>query len=258
MTLEERFVFFADILGFSELVRARGQEEVFKTIQACLDESRGWVDGQNFARLYFSDTLVIYSREPGFEQTVWDDFLAIASRMFVALAARKIPTRSTLAFGPFMVQRDERGEHDIFFGTALVEAAKAEKDTPFIGTVLCPSFVQRHSAAYLAHLQETRFLWQMEDGRYYVNPLRHLQHWPDPEWIDSYALEFPTRLRSSPEDTYLLQQEVLALDFLHTQARARHPEKVLEKYRRTLEFFQRVLRSEAIEWAREAASGLKP
>ncbi len=257
MMREDRFLLFIDILGFSELVRTQGQAEVFNTIKACLDESHGWVDGQSFARLHFSDTLVIYSREPGFDQTLWDDFVVIASRMFVALAARKIPTRSTLAFGPFMVQRDAQNGHDLFFGEALVEAAETEKYTPFIGTALCPSFVQKHSERYIAHLQETRLLGQLDDGRYYVNPLRHLQHWPDPEWIDSYALQFPGRLHAAPEDTYLVEQELLALDFLQTQEHAPLPDRVLLKYRRTMDFFRRVLRAGAIEWAQEAIAGLK-
>jgi hypothetical protein len=257
MLLEDRFLLFIDILGFSELVRTQGQTEVFNTIKACLDESRGWVDGENFARLHFSDTLVIYSRESGFDQTFWDDFVAIASRMFVALAARKIPTRSTLAFGPFMVQRDAQTQHDIFFGKALVEAAETEESTQFIGTALCPSFVPKHSERYVAHLQETGLLGQLDDGRYYVNPFRHLQHWPDPEWIDSYALEFPGRLHKSPEDTYLVEQELLALDFLQTQEHVPLPDEVRRKYQRTMDFFRRVLRSGALEWAQEAISGLK-
>jgi hypothetical protein len=255
--LEDRLLLFLDILGFSALVRSRGEQEVFRSVDACLRQARSWVDGVAFASIYFSDTIVIYSTFAGYNSTFRDDFIAIASGMFTALAAQGIPTRIALAFGTFAVRRDSAGESDVFFGEGLVEAALTEKRTKIVGIVLCKSFAAPYEKRHLKYLVAQGELVQSRGGPYYVHPFPTLRRWPNLECVDSFAREFPRRFRDSSAETYLLEQEVRALDFLRVHAAAGLSKPLAAKYRNALRVAEKPLSAEASQWVSEAAEGLR-
>lgn len=56
-----RHVLLLDLLGFSDLVKSRGVEEVYDVIKECLRTFRRWEErnGNRFGVLYFSDTFIL-------------------------------------------------------------------------------------------------------------------------------------------------------------------------------------------------------
>lgn len=129
-----------DILGFSELVRTKGRDEVLGTINEALKAFDRWEKlNQLFKTIYFSDTFLFYQVPKGYGSWAFLDVYAIGSLILTALLSKGIPARGAITFGDFDVIAGLHGNHQVYFGTALVEAHRAEQKENWIGITIQPS-----------------------------------------------------------------------------------------------------------------------
>lgn len=151
MNNEERFVLLLDILGFKKMVECKPLSEIAAKVGQILAECETWAPGGErfcFDTIHFSDTLIIYTQEPGFHAEWFDDLVYIGSRVCCAMFADGLPVRGALSYGSFLVQKT--GRHQIYLGQALVDAHSAETKGEFLGFKITDQAWHRRYKAHTA------------------------------------------------------------------------------------------------------------
>jgi hypothetical protein len=143
-----------DVLGFGELLKRIGLDELIRRYRQLLasalapqSESRPWghaitlVKGEPTAGLmwlpiqaaYFSDSLLLWVHyHPGHVP----EFLDRCSRVFCQALALGLPIRGAVSVGRAILHKTE----GIYLGTPIVEAARLESNSNWIGVALCASW----------------------------------------------------------------------------------------------------------------------
>jgi hypothetical protein len=249
-----RFLLFMDILGFSNLVQTRGEDEVMRQIEASLTAAYSW----GFGVLHFSDTVLVYAQYPGANSTFWTDFVTVASRSFTQLLAQGIAIRGALSFGPFRVTRDLRDRHEVFFGTALIDAAKEEKNLKIVGIAASRSFTdaleESTGGRWLRAQVRDRVLAGFNNNGLILNPFPILRD-------RSLAQDFPWFYKEPEFDPWIERQELRALSFLLTQSSRQwgsdeNAKEITKKYRDALEVYRKAVGEKCFSSAIEAAKNL--
>lgn len=136
-----RYVLLLDILGFKGLVERGDVAAARRAVEIALDEADQWASGKgtsvDFDTLYFSDTIIVYAREPGACKTWYDDLVYIGGRIVTRLLADGFPVRGALSFGDFTVA--QHGRHPVYVGGALIDAHLGEGKFGLLGFVVLAS-----------------------------------------------------------------------------------------------------------------------
>lgn len=247
-----RYLMYLDILGFKELVRTRSPKEVYgivdHALQQCSYRERMIHD---FRTLYFSDTIVFYQKPIGWGSWAFCDVYAIGGMIWSALAAAGIPSRGAIAFGEFTVEADSAGRHEIFFGSALIEAYETENHEDhrdWVGLTLCPSAWQAMDYMEPGTIEcfASEGRWRKVEDVLRLNPFMKLGCWHRDYLIGEVT--GPLAQWDAPD----FPNDVKALGFIAKQARnADLPEPVSRKYRFTLPLLTEMLGEDCVTWAEE-------
>jgi hypothetical protein len=248
-----RVLLYLDILGFSQLVRQKGSDEVLQIITRALDYFHRWERlNACFKTIYFADTFLFYQEEPGYHDSLFYDIYALGGFMLTALLAEGIPARGAISYGEFNVHEKVADRHQVYFGEALLEAHDAEKKENWLGITILSSawgyFSVRNSGAIEAFAGEGVWLPREEDQVLLLNPFAKLRAWHLQDLIGEIT---PPYLHwDSPE----FPNEIRAFDFIRKQietftAVGDTTSRIASKYFATDAFLRRIMGAEQYQWA---------
>ena len=244
-----------DILGFSELVEERPAKEIFSIIERALHCTHDWTKKFPYwplKTIYFSDTFLVYYEGEEFNAQ-FSALVDVARKTLTALLSDGVPVRGAITFGQFEMRDSQQGE-TVFFGKALIDAAKAEKTENWIGVLATPSCWRclQKEFGYDLELDEQEHRWlRRADGALLLNPLGLPS--------DAYA-KLKNDLKR-PVNEWKLREyptAIWAFKFLVEQAR-RYSEagdfssREAAKYQATLAFLKKLLPQEQYEWLEQVA-----
>jgi len=254
-----RYIFYLDILGFSNLVAERGAEHVYQTVNRALGSYTRWerLNGA-FRTIYFSDTFVFYQRDEGYGDWAFLDAYALASFLVSALLANGIPARGAISFGDFTVRHDDSGQHYVFFGPALIEAYRIEQRESWIGVTVSESAwspYESENPGTIGVFEQEHTWLKRDDGVLLLNPFIKLRAWYPDDLIGEIALpylgwdapEFPNEIRGF---RFLLHQRD---DFA---SRGDFSGPIAVKYHSTVAFLEKVMGPDLFEWASQISEGV--
>lgn len=249
-----RYILYLDILGFSDLVKSKGAELVYETINNALMAFDHWdkLNGQ-FQTLYFSDTFIFYQVPEGYGDWAFLDVYAIGSMLLSALLAKEIPARGVISFGQFNVQVDESEKHQTFFGGALIDAYQAEKKENWIGISILKSAwlpYEERNPGNIEIFQGEHVWLKRDDGILLLNPLQRICVWYGDYLIGE--IRKPYFNWDVPE----FPNDIFALKFLCDRTAAYKKagdfsSRKATKYYSTMAFLEQVLGEEIFKWGLE-------
>ena len=258
---EGRFLLFLDILGFSELVAKRSPEDIYAVIDGALQAFDRWEKlNRCFRTIYFSDTFLFYQESRGYGDWASLDVYAIGGMVLSALLARGIPARGAISFGQFEIRSDGLSKRQVYFGSALIEAYRAEQRENWIGITIQQSAWAPYEAKNNGVISafENEGVWKKrQDGVLLLNPFIKLRGAYSEDLIGE--IDKPYLEWDAPE----FPNDILGFRFLHEQAAAYakvgdFSGKVAVKYHATIAFLKEVLGNEIYQWGMKISeSGAK-
>jgi hypothetical protein len=240
------------VLGFSELVESKGAEEIYAVINNALQAFGRWESlNKLFRTIYFSDTFIFYQEPKGYGDWAFLDVYAIGGMVLSALLAQRIPARGAISFGEFEVRSDESGNHQVYFGKALIEAFRAEQKESWIGITILKSAwspYEEGNPGTIAAFEGERVWIKRRDGILLLNPFIKLRAWHDLDLIGE--VDKPYLQWDAPE----FPNDILGFKFLREQAayyasNGDFSGRVAIKYHATVAFLKQVLGDDVYEWA---------
>jgi hypothetical protein len=247
-----RYLLYLDILGFSELVRTKGKDEVLATITEALDSFGRWEElNRSFQTIYFSDTFLFYQESKGYGSWAFLDVYAIGGLILTRLLAKGIPARGVIAFGDFDVHQDVAGKHQVYFGMALIEAYEAEKKEAWLGISIQPSAwkpFEAEKSGIVAAFEQEKVWIRRDDDVLLLNPFIKMRGWYPNDIIGE--VDAPYMEWDMPD----FPNEILAFKFLREQAdgfieRGDFTGRVAAKYHLTSTFLKNIFGDELYAWA---------
>jgi hypothetical protein len=205
-----KLLLFLDILGFKDYVKQNPPDRIYEKINECLLRYyEVETISSDFSTIYFSDTIVLYSKKGGFTEDSLTFLLSTAGKLFSLLLASRIPIRGTISYGPFEVKRDKSNRNDIFFGDALIESYESQNNHNWIGISLCKSILNILDNKYTERLLLEGYLKQSNGpGKtLFLNPYRNLT-----KLFNSKKVNTNTDL-----DNELVMTEINAIKFINDQ-----------------------------------------
>lgn len=253
-----RHLLLIDILGFSQLVRTKGADEILVVINKALDAFNRWekLNGA-FKTIYFSDTFLFYQEPQGYGDWAFLDSYAIGSFILTTLLAEGIPARGAISFGSFEVHNDKSEKHQVYFGTALVEAHEAEQAENWIGITILPSawkpYEEKNPGTIAVFQSEKVWLMREADQVLLLNPFIKMRGWHlydlmseiDAPYLEWDQPDFPNEIRAfrflkGTADKYLDAQEPKS--------------RIAQKYLATDSFIKTIFGPELYDWACKISS----
>jgi len=233
-----KYLFYLDILGFKELIKEKSPDDLYNTIDKCLNIFYTW-EGHNdlFSTLYFSDTIIFYQTSEELKTTAFLDIYAIAGLIYSSLLAEGIPVRGSITFGEFTVKQDSKGKNSIYFGSALIEAIDLEKKENWVGIIIS-NFAYSGIESYIidAFIRENVFE-KREDGCLLLNPFCHIR-----------SISFGGEPYEDVGEPFL--DELKAVKYLLSKEKEfslKAPCRVYDKYANTVAFLKRVMKDGLFE-----------
>ncbi len=252
-----RYLLFLDILGFSELVKRRGRDEVLRTIYDALDAFGRWEQLNGlFKTIYFSDTFLFYQEPRGYGDWAFLDVYGIAALIHTALLAKGIPTRGAISFGEFEVFERHGGGHQVYFGRALIEAHEAEQRENWVGITILPSAwkpFEDDDPRNIGAFENEKVWLRRSDDVLLLNPFIKLRGWYLDDLIGE--IDCPYEEWDRPD----FPNEILAFRFLSDEAKkfaeaGDFTGKVASKYHVTQAFLSQVFGPELFAWANKIST----
>lgn len=262
MQNNKRYILFLDILGFSEMVSVKSSDEILQIIKNAISQFEVWKQRNgDFDLIYFSDSFVFYQKTTGYGSWAFLDIYAISAMVLSALLAHEIPARGVINFGEFYIENDIKNmSNQIFFGKALVEAYKAERNENWIGITILknawePFHIENNN---LVNTFESEGVWKKrEDDVLLLNPLLKLRSWhsshlageitePFMEWD---APEFPNDILALKFIKKTSEKYILDGDFTS---------RIATKYHSTLQFLKNVMPDYIYNWGIELVERTEP
>lgn len=233
-------MFYLDVLGFKKLVREKSPEEVYKTIDKCLEVYYSWEKLNGiFSTLYFSDTIIFYQTSEEYIETAFLDIYGMAGLIYSRLLAEGIPVRGSITFGEFNTKHDSKGRNNIFFGEALVEAFELEKKEEWVGIIISPSAYKNIDTNIIEAFIKENVFESRQDGCLLLNPFCQIRSWCFYENAYEEAGE-------------MLLDELKAIKFLknnEAEYALKDPlSREAKKYSNTVTFLKRIMNDGMFEW----------
>ncbi|WP_439862215.1 hypothetical protein [Pseudomonas sp. MBLB4136] len=258
LTCQGRHLLLIDILGLSQLVRTKGSDEILGVINKALEAFNRWerLNGA-FKTIYFSDTFLFHQEPQGYGDWAFLDSYAIGSFILTTLLAEGIPARGAISFGSFEVHNDESEKHQVYFGTALVEAHEAEQAENWIGITILPSawkpYEEKHPGTIAAFQSDKVWLMREADQVLLLNPFIKIRGWHmedlmgeiDAPYLEWDQPDFPNEIRAfrflkDTAEKHLADQEPKS--------------RIAQKYLATNSFIKTIFGPELYDWACKISS----
>jgi hypothetical protein len=214
-----RYLLYIDILGFSDLVQ-RSSEAVQDLYEVIVSLNAHRHDA--FKTIIFSDTILIYSRS-GTDDTATKSYLIMflcefAQDLQDRLTGRNVVFRAVLVRGAF--RHYELNSVPCFFGQALIEAYRAEKEIKAIGLFIHKS-IENDCDVFDTRAYNDNFSFV-----YITQSIGQIERFHGKLPLDRFELE-------QTDLIWRLTPEVLYLHQIYVQMQNHPNETVREKYANT-------------------------
>src|ERR1043166_822926 len=123
-----------DVLGFSDMLQRDGYSTVLMNYMTCVNEVIRPAH-TDVECVVFSDSIVLTSK--GVNDAAFENIVRACSAAFYALLKNEIPVRGAIAFGTYW--REHRAGSVFLAGRPIVEAYRCERDSDWVGILLCTS-----------------------------------------------------------------------------------------------------------------------
>jgi len=251
-----RYLLLLDILGFRDAVRERAAEEIYAIIDHALESFDRWERLNNaFKTIYFSDTILFYQDPPGYGDWAFLDAYAVGALLLASLLGKKIPVRGSISFGQFVVRKDSRRKHDVYFGKALIEAYEAAQRENWIGITVEHSawkVHEHHNPGTIDAYQREGVWLRRHDGVLLLNPFLRIMGWFQHNKIE--PINLPYDQWDSPEFPDGLRGFRFLVDRANEFANSGdYSNRVAVKYHSTVAFLRAILGTECFQWADDAS-----
>lgn len=242
----KRFILYIDILGFKELLKNLTPESIYNIVDSSLQIRNNFDEIQNnFSVIYFSDTIIFYRNENGYNRKTFLDIITVAETIFVALLARRIPIRGVITYGEFNVNSDSSNKYEIFFGDALIEAYELERKENWIGVTVAKSAWEpyENENPNIDELEKEKVLLRRKsDDTLLLNPLRN---------VITYST-YPNKAEQLAK-VRILKYELNSYRFIADKSYeysklGDFTSRIAQKYHSTVKFFDNMLGENVIEW----------
>lgn len=159
--MENGFVAFIDILGFSRRVASEGLEGFFPEYEGALREALIDREDKRMSYVVSSDSVVIYNKEDNAHGLM--QLIDSCGRLYSELLEVGLAIRGCISAGKFIHSTSQQGT--IVAGPALLEAIDYEKLQDWVGIMLGPSVMRR-----FPHIEVTGNVRVTEVGRWFQGP----------------------------------------------------------------------------------------
>lgn len=223
--MSHRYLLYIDILGFSDLVaKNKAKIEDLYEVLASLHAH----DHDAFKCIIFSDTMLVYNLSFSSQQREAEYYLMFmcefARDLLHRLTKRGVFFRAVITQGDF--QHYELNSIPCFFGTSLIHAYQSEKKIKAVGLFLqnslreyCDIFPKRRFNAEFDFVYITQALDELEGESGGIFPL------------DAWLIE-------DTDLIWMVTPELLHLVDLYANAGSSLPEKVKQKYLKSIKFYE--------------------
>lgn len=130
---DEKYVLYADIMGFKERVMRTKHADLKKELKKLRQELYDWLnsyleDVKTFKVSFFSDSILIVDEisHLGFER-----ISSAAAKLMTVSLEHKFPIKGAIAKGAFTYEEEEQ----LFFGEAIIDAFLLEEQVHYYGIV---------------------------------------------------------------------------------------------------------------------------
>lgn len=166
---EDRLLAYFDILGFKELVKTK-ELNISAKLKRFVNSSSLKINTE-FETIYFSDTILFYTKTPGFSQDQFQDMTYIAQVFVIEMLQYKIPVRGVITYGEFNIDEEEKSKTKMFWGQGFIDVYEAESTENIIGLFMLPEAFYGHSFSQIKSEEECspKKYHVKYDGRILVN-----------------------------------------------------------------------------------------
>ena len=194
---------------------------------------------------------MFYQVPKGYGNWAFLDVYAIGSFILTALLAKGIPARGAITFGDFDVVDGAQGNHQVYFGTALVNAHRAERRENWIGITIEPSAWHPYASENplnIGAFEDEKVWLKRDDEVLLLNPFVKMRVWHRDDSIGEITV--PYLEWDQPE----FPNEIRAFAFLEKTAESYSKSndftgRVATKYHATSAFVRQIFGPELYEWA---------
>jgi len=163
--ISNRFFAMFDIIGFSNLVKTKGTQELFKLVNKNVifamqyAATRGFINQEQNGRLVsvpdlkkkevefqiFSDTIIFYTQDDSLKSYI--DIITTAQRLMTFSFTGQTPFRGAIGYGDLITNN-----LNVMIGTSVIDAYIGEQNQVWSGCILtktCEEFCKRNQYFYL-------------------------------------------------------------------------------------------------------------
>lgn len=242
-----KYLFYLDILGFRNLIKEKSPEDIYKTIDKCLDIYYSWEKSNElFSTLYFSDTMIFYQTTEEYKETAFLDIYGIAGLIYSRLLAEGIPVRGAITYGEFNVKQDSKGKNIIYFGDALIEAIDLEKKEEWVGIIISSLAYNNIDSNIIEAFIKENVFERKEDGCLLLNPFCQIR-----------SLCFNENAYEEAGEMFL--DELKAVKYLlskENEYALKAPCREFSKYSNTVAFLKRIMKDGIFKWTEKMITKL--
>src|SRR6516164_4868445 len=135
------YVAFLDVLGFRALVGGIHADQRLNDYLETVDRAVKASGEHVLQYVIFSDSIVVNSKED--DEEAFESIVGARSALFAQFLQEEIALRGSVAHGEFI--RSERSNGVFVAGKPIVEAYEYEQRQDWVGIILCPSTVSKHT-----------------------------------------------------------------------------------------------------------------
>jgi hypothetical protein len=229
MENENRLFAYIDILGFKELVKTK-ESDISAILKKFINSYPLRMNKYDFEMIYFSDTVIFYTKTPGFNQQLFWDMAYIAQVFVVEMLQNEIPVRGVITYGELNIDIEEESKIKMFWGQGLIDAYEAETTENIIGLFILPeALIGFESIHGLEECYPGRFHVKY-DGRVLINLFPRLAG------IPKYEDDILHYIYEDPE----ILNEIKAYYVLE-KLKDRHTGKIADKYKNALKLAEKFI-----------------
>jgi hypothetical protein len=222
MANEKRLFAYCDILGFKEMIKTK-ESDISAILKKFINNYPLKMNRGDYEIIYFSDTIIFYTKTTGYCQQLFWDMIYIAQVFVIEMLQNEIPIRGVVNYGELSVDIEKESKIKMFWGQGLIDAYDAEKEEKIIGLFILPDALSGFKSTHgLVECYPKRFHVKY-DGRFFINLFPRIA-----QLREAYSL------RNAIYDTDpQILDEIAAYYFLKGSLN-KHPGEIADKYKNTL------------------------
>ena len=142
---ENRLFAYIDILGFKEMVKNGKDNRVRDKLKRFVGNNSTSIN-TDFETINFSDTIIFYAKQVGFDQQLFDEMTHITQMFVIEMLEYEIPLLGVITYGELNIEVEEKSKIKMFWGQGFIDAYDAEKTENIIGLFILPQALKEYKS----------------------------------------------------------------------------------------------------------------